>query len=176
MCIPFAIFTLALLLQVLTYTWFFLLFAPFTIVLSIDQKALYKVNTDKHKGREYQIMSERARWATVDKGQGWDTICSLALFSVWLLPWLSFAVEAASRSGLQEFADQMKTAAGWNADEHSGERSSMAAALGYVNGGAGIPEEKLEPETATRNMGAVDKFCSLFPEFCVTPEGNFASG
>ena len=120
-------------------------------------------------------MSERSRWATVDKGQGWDTLCSLALFSIWLLPWLPFPVEAASRSGFQRFSEQMREA-GWDRSLHSGERSSVAAALGYVNGGTGIPEELLQPETAARNMSAVNKFCSYFDEYCLTPTGDFASG
>ena len=45
-----------------------------SVILSIDQKALYKANCDRAKGKDMQIMSERARWGVTNKGSGYDTL------------------------------------------------------------------------------------------------------
>ena len=62
--------------RVLLYTWIFLLFAAHSIILSMDQKALYKANCDRAKGMDLMLMSERSRWSVTDKGAGYDTLCS----------------------------------------------------------------------------------------------------
>jgi hypothetical protein len=156
--------------RVLLYIWLFLLFSAWSIVLSMDQKALYKANCDKQKGWDIQIMSERARWAVTDKSAGYDTLCSLALFSIWLLPSKELSLEIAARSGLDAFISRMSTAIGWSCDEY-GERDGVAAAFGYVAAGKDLDAEDCEPETSARNQGAVDKFCTLFAEYCAGPDG-----
>lgn len=159
--------------RVLLYVWFFLCFSAWSIVLSIDQKALYKANCDRHKGKEIQIMSERARWAVTDKGAGYDTLCSLALFSIWLLPWRALSVEMAARVGLSAFMAKMVTAFGYDSEEVYGERDGCAAAYGYIAAVKGLNSDECEPESSARNQGAVDKFCTEFHEFCAGPDGMF---
>ena len=156
--------------RVLFYTWVFLVFSAWSIILSMDQKALYKANCDRSKGYDIQVMSERARWAVTDKGAGYDTLCSIALFSIWQLPWKSLSLESAARSGLGSFISCMKMAIGWT-DELYGERPGVAAAFGYVAAGKELNAEDCEPETSARNQGAVDKHCTLFAEYCMGPDG-----
>ena len=158
--------------RVLLYWWFFMLFSAWALVLSIDQKALYKANCDKQKGHDIQVMSERVRWAVTDKSASYDTLCSIALFSIWLLPCKSLSLEIAARVGLGAFIEKMKTAIGWTEDNF-GERGGCAAAFGYVAAGKDLNPEDCEPETSARNQGAVDKFCTLFAEFCLGPDGKF---
>ena len=138
--------------RVLLYTWLFLAFAAWSITLSIDQKALYKANCDRAKGWDIQVMSERARWSVTDKGAGYDTLCSIALFSIWLLPSKPLPLEAAARSGLGTFLSRMSSAIGWSPSEY-GERDGVAAAFGYVAAGKELDAKDCEPETSARNQG-----------------------
>jgi hypothetical protein len=156
--------------RVLLYTWIFLLFAAHSIILSMDQKALYKANCDRAKGMDLMLMSERSRWSVTDKGAGYDTLCSLALFSIWLLPSKALSLEVAARTGLQTFISRMETAIGWKSEMY-GERDGCAAAFGYIAAGKELEAEDCEPEASARNQGAVDKFVTLFAEYCHGPDG-----
>ena len=156
--------------RVMMYTWLFLPWAANVMILSIDQKALYKANCDRAKGKDMQIMSERARWGVTNKGSGYDTLCSLALFSIWLLPTKALQIETVARPGFAEWLKVIARDFSWIEDEY-GERESCAAAFGYVAAGKELKAEKgdCEPETSARNQGSVDKFCTFFSEYTFGP-------
>ena len=155
--------------RVMLYTWLFLPWSANMIILSIDQKALYKANCDRAKGKDIQIMSERARWAVTNKGSGFDTLCSLALFSIWLLPCKALETEKAAREGFAEWLAILESEFGWTEDEFA-ERTSCAAAFGFVAAGKELNKPgDCEPESSARNQGAVDKFSTLFAEYTFGP-------
>lgn len=154
--------------RVMTHIWLFLPFSANVLNLSIDQKALYKANCDRAKGKDIMLMSERARWGVTSKGSGYDTLCSLALFSIWQLPFKSLETETAARVGFAEWLDILKTDFGWTADEYA-ERTSCAAAFGFVAAGKELNVEDCQPESSARNQSAVDKFCTFFAEYTFCP-------
>ena len=154
--------------RVMAFMWMFLAFSANSMILSIDQKALCKAQCDRAKGKDIQIMSERARWGVTNKGAGYDTLCSLALFSIWLLPIKALSTEVAAREGFGDWLDVLKESCGWTEAEY-GERTGCAAAFGYVAAGKELKPEDCKPETSARNQEAVEKFSTMFLEYCLGP-------
>lgn len=150
---------------ILTCRWLFALFPRDSVVVTFDQKQLIKAGSDGNVTKEFQIMTERAASATVDHGMNNDTLCSLALYAMWLMPAVEIGVAiAAWGADFEGLVAMLESKGVYDRDEFGSERSGVAAALCYIHGGKDISPEICERETAVRNACALDSFYNRYSD------------